>query len=50
MGKYIAKKSRHLEDRVKAIQEGQYIADVQRLMEADDDELRRLYEGRTIEK
>lgn len=50
MGKYIAKKSRHLEDRVKAIQEGQYIADVQRLMEADDEELRRLYEGRTIEK
>ena len=50
LGKYIAKKSRHLEDRVKAIQEGQYIADVERLMNADDDELRRLYEGRTIEK
>lgn len=48
-GQVYCQKSRHLEDRVKAIQEG-HIADVERLMNADDDELRRLYEGRTIEK
>ena len=50
MGKYIAKKSRHLDQRVQAIREGQFVADVQHLMAAGDDELRRLYESRDIEK
>lgn len=50
MGKYIAKKSKHLDQRVQAIREGQFVADVQHLMAAGDDELRRLYESRDIEK
>ena len=50
MGKYIAKKSKHLEQRVQAIEEGQFAADVRHLMEADDAELHRLYESRDIEK
>ena len=33
-----------------AIREGQFVADVQHLMAAGDDELRRLYESRDIEK
>ena len=50
MGKYIAKKSKHLEQRVQAIEKGQFAADVRHLMEADDAELHRLYESRDIEK
>lgn len=50
MGKYIAKKSKPLEQRVQAIEEGQFAADVRHLMEADDAELHRLYESRDIEK
>jgi Fe-S-cluster-containing hydrogenase component 2 len=48
-GRYLAPVSGHLEDRIAEIEAGKCDADVHKLIEADETELRRLYAERQIE-
>lgn len=48
-GRYLAPVSRHLDQRIAEIEAGKCNADVERLMKADQAELRRLYAERDIE-
>ncbi len=49
-GKYLAPKSKHLEDRVKEIKDGTFNDLIEALMEKPVDELKELYNHREIEK
>ena len=49
-GKYLAPKSKHLEDRVKEIKDGAFNDLIEALMEKPVDELKELYNHREIEK
>jgi len=49
-GKYLAPKSKHLEERVKEILEGKFDADMERVKSLSVEELRRMYAEREIEK
>ncbi len=49
-GKYILPKARHLEERIKEIEEGKYDAEIEKLMKTPIDELKKLYMERDIEK
>ncbi|MBC7128944.1 MAG: 4Fe-4S dicluster domain-containing protein [Thermoplasmatales archaeon] len=48
-GKYIAKKAKHLEKRVKEIEEGKYEKEIKELMNKSLEELRKMYNERDIE-
>ena len=48
-GKYIAPKSKHLEKRVKEIEEGKYEKEIKELMNKSLEELRKMYNERDIE-
>lgn len=48
-GKYIAKKARHLETRVAEIEQGKFDAEIEKLMNADEQTLKKLYSQRDIE-
>lgn len=48
-GKYLAPRSKHLEERVQEIQEGKFDAEVDRLKSMSEDKLRKLYNEREIE-
>lgn len=48
-GKYLAPRSKHLEERVREIQEGKFDAEVDGLKHTSDSELRKLYNEREIE-
>ena len=49
-GKYLAPKSRHLEDRVKEIKDGTFTQLIEELMGKPIDEIKELYNNRDIEK
>ena len=49
-GKYIAPKSRHLEERVREIEEGEFDEEIKALKAKSIDELKELYSKREIEK
>ena len=49
-GKYLAPESKHLYDRVKEINDGQYVAIIEDLMQKPIEELKELYNNREIEK
>jgi len=48
-GKYIAKKSKHLEERLKEIEEGKFREELDRLVRAGPEEWKKLYAEREIE-
>lgn len=48
-GKYIAKKSKHLEERIKEIEEGKFREEMDRLVRAGPEEWKKLYAQREIE-
>jgi ferredoxin len=48
-GKYLAPKSKHLEERVREIEEGKFDEEIRKLKEMGVDELRKLYNEREIE-
>ncbi|UCE75170.1 MAG: 4Fe-4S dicluster domain-containing protein [Methanomassiliicoccales archaeon] len=47
--RYIAQKAKHLEKRVKEIEDGKFDSEVKKLVEADEKTLRKLYNERDIE-
>ncbi|RLG83630.1 MAG: 4Fe-4S ferredoxin [Thermoprotei archaeon] len=49
-GKYILPKAKHLEERVKEIQEGKYEEELKKLMSMAIEDLKKLYSQREIEK
>lgn len=49
-GKYLAPKSKHLEDRVQEIRDGSFTELIEALMDKPVDELKELYNHREIEK
>lgn len=49
-GKYIAPKSKHLEDRVQEIIDGKFTSLVESIMNKPIDEIKELYNTREIEK
>lgn len=49
-GRYIAKKSVHLDQRVQDIEAGLYDEELERLMHLSDTEIHRLYEARDMER
>lgn len=48
-GRYLAPRSKHLEDRIAEIEAGKFDAEMERLKKMSKDELRRLYDQREIE-
>ena len=48
-GKYIAPRAKHLEKRVKEIEEGRFDKDMKKMMKMSIEELRKLYNARDIE-
>lgn len=48
-GRYLAKESGHLKDRIEEIAAGKYDTELEKLKNMDEDELRRLYASRDIE-
>jgi len=48
-GKYIAPKAKHLEERVKEIEEGKYDEEMRKMMKKSIEELREMYNSRDIE-
>jgi heterodisulfide reductase subunit C len=48
-GKYVAPKSKHLEKRVREIEEGKYAKEIRELMNKSLEELRKMYNERDIE-
>lgn len=48
-GKYMSPKPRHLEDRIKEIEQGKYREELEKLKQASVDELKKLYASRVIE-
>jgi len=48
-GRYLAPRSKHLDDRIKEIEAGKYNAEIDKLKKADKNELQRLYQSRDIE-
>ena len=48
-GKYIAPKARHLEERVKEIEEGKFDEEMKKMMKMSVTQLRKLYNARDIE-
>jgi len=48
-GKYMSLKPKHLEDRIRELEEGKYKEELERLKLASVDELRKLYASRVIE-
>ena len=48
-GKYIAPKAKHLEERVKEIEEGKYDEEMRKMMKKSIEELRKMYNSRDIE-
>jgi len=49
-GRYIAPRAEHVRQRIAEIQEGKFDEEIKRLMEATEEELRKLYAAREIEK
>jgi len=49
-GKYLAPKSKHLEEKVREIEEGRFAEEMERMRGVSKEELRRMYAGREIEK
>ena len=49
-GKYLAPKSKHLEEKVREIEEGRFAEEMERMRGMSKDELRRMYAEREIEK
>jgi len=49
-GKYLLPKAKHLEERIKEIESGKFDAEIEKLMKASIDELKKLYMERDIEK
>ena len=49
-GRYIAKKSAHLDKRVQDIEAGLYDEELERFMHLSDKEIHRLYEARDMER
>ena len=49
-GKYIAPEAKHLTERVKAIEEGEFNAFIEDIMQKPIDEIKELYNNREIEK
>ena len=49
-GKYIAPEAKHLTERVKAIEEGEFNALIEDIMQKPIDEIKELYNNREIEK
>ncbi len=49
-GKYMLPKARHVEERIKEIQEGKYDEELDKLMKMSVEELKKLYMSREIEK
>mgnify|MGYP000418550542 CR=1 FL=1 len=48
-GKYLAPRSKHLEERIREIQEGKFDAEIARLKSMSEEELRKMYNEREIE-
>ncbi len=48
--KYMAPRTRHLEDRLREIEEGKFDEDLERMMNMDTEELQELYNARDIEQ
>jgi len=48
-GRYLAPTSKHLEDRIAEIEAGEFDAELEKLKNATQDELQRLYAARDIE-
>jgi len=49
-GKHLAPKSKHLEEKVREIEEGRFAEEMERMRGMSKEELRRMYAGREIEK
>ena len=48
-GRYVLPRARHVEDRIKEIEEGKFNEEIERLMKADVEALKEMYEKREIE-
>ena len=49
-GRHIAKKARHLEERVEEIKKGKFDSELEKLMKTDENKLKKIYDERDIEE